>query len=105
MTKEDKRELAAVVNDAIRRAMEDADEKWLSAESLCDQFQCFSPSWLKRFGKHLNPTQAIVYDEDGTPHKTGWVYPMHKIQRMIRENKLVFYDKKKVEYRSSQAPH
>lgn len=101
VTKEDLRMMTFTVNDAINRALEGANEKWITAEALCEQFQCFSPSWLKRFGKHLNPIRAEVYDKNKKHHKTCFVYPMYKIQRLIRENKLVFYEDDKVQYRSS----
>ena len=101
LDKETKREIAAVVFDAVIRALEGAEEKWMTADALCEQFQFLSPSWLKRHGKHLSPTRAIVIDEKGKPHQTGLAYPMHKIQRMIQENRMVFYETAKVQYRSS----
>ena len=99
--KETKREIAAVVFDAVIRAFEGAEEKWMTADALCEQFQFLSPSWLKRHGKHLNPTRAIVIDKKGKTHQTGLAYPMHKIQRMIQENRMVFDETTKVQYRSS----
>ena len=101
LDKETKGEIAAVVFDAVLRTLEGAEEKWMTADALCEQFQFLSPSWLKRHGKHLNPIRATVIDENGKQHQTGLAYPMHKIQRMIQENRMVFHDTAKVQYRSS----
>ena len=91
LDKQTKREIAQVVNDAIQRALEKADDRWITGAELCNQFQCFTPSWLKIYGKYLTRTQIIMVDEDGNEqHSKTWVYPQRKIQRMIAENKLKF---------------
>lgn len=94
LDKKTKMEILSAVRAAVRQTMEDADEKWLTGEELCKQFQCFTASWLKRYGWMLDRTQAIVIDEEGEEHTTGWVYPKHRIQRMIQENRLVLVMKK-----------
>lgn len=94
LDKKTKMEILSAVRAAVRQTMEDADEKWLTGEELCKQFQCFTASWLKRYGWMLDRTQAIVIDEEGEEHTTSWVYPKHRIQRMIQENRLVLVMKK-----------
>lgn len=81
--------IAQVVNDAVRRALEGAEERWLTRKQLMKHFGMFSEDWLKKHGKHLCPASAIVI-EDGVEHTSREAYPMHKINRMIQDNKLVF---------------
>ena len=90
LDKQTKREIAQVVNDAIQRAFEKADERWVSGKELSNQCQMFSPTWLKTNGHLLPRTQAVVIYENGKEHTTGWVYPLRKILRMISENKISF---------------
>lgn len=35
----------------------------------------------------------VMVDEDGVEHKSGWCYLLHRIQRMIVEDKLYFHVK------------
>lgn len=85
-----KMEILSAVRAAVRQTLEDAEEQWITGEELCRQFQCFTPGWLKRYGERLSRTQAVTIDKYGNEHTTGWVYPKHRIQRLIQENKLVF---------------
>jgi len=63
----------------------------LTAAKLSEQIQFFSKSWLEEYG-HLLPREHMMYeDEDGVVHKTSWCYPLHRIQRMIVEDKLYFH--------------
>ena len=81
--------ITQVVNDAVKRALEGAEERWLTRKQLLEQFGMLSEDWVKKHGKHLCPASAIVI-EDGVEHVTREAYPLHKINRMIQENRLVF---------------
>lgn len=83
LTREELNELKAVVRRAVEEEREMYDEVWLTAKELCKQFQMFTADWLKRYGQLLEPKQAVVTDLDGRKHRTSWVYPRNKIQRMI----------------------
>ena len=83
-----KSEIIGTVRKAMTDVLEESQEAWLSGDELCKQFQMFSPSWLKRYGSRLPRTRAVVTDNDGMKHVTGWVYPRNKIQRMVREGKI-----------------
>ena len=83
-----KMEILSAVRAAVRQTLEEADEKWLSGEELCKQFQCFTPGWLKRNGKYLDRTRVVTVGIDGKEQRTGWVYPMHRIGRMLQEDKM-----------------
>ena len=85
-------EIAQVfASESVRYHYEVMNEVWLTAAKLSEQIQFFSKSWLEDYG-HLLPREHMMYeDEDGVVHKTSWCYPLHRIQRMIHENKLYFY--------------
>lgn len=80
MDKQLKLQILAEVRAAITTTLESAEEKWLSAEELCKQFQCFSPGWLEDHGKTLPRTKVA--------HSNRWCYPMHKINRLLNEGKI-----------------
>lgn len=82
-----RRLIVTEVNNAIKNALQGANEKWLSGDQLSQQFSIFTKSWLKSYGHTLPRTQAIVHAQDGE-HKTGWCYPLYKIQRMVQEGEI-----------------
>lgn len=81
-------EIVAEVRRGMREALEVANERWINAEELCNQFQMFSPSWLKTNGHLLPRTRAEVTDANGNTSGTRWAYPQHQIARMIAENTI-----------------
>lgn len=91
LDRETQRMIAEVINESVKMALEGAEERWLTRKQLLEHFGMFSEDWVKKHGKHLFPASAIVI-EDGVEHVTREAYPMHKINRMILDNKLVFDD-------------
>lgn len=88
MRREEMMELKSVIRLAMEESMELYDERWITGEELCKQFQMFSKDWLKRYGHALQRRQAVVTDEQGNRHRTSWVYPQHKIARMIANGEI-----------------
>ena len=83
--------LRAEIVSEVRRAMTDAmemyEERWVSKDELCKQMSCFKKRWLEKYGHVLPREQVVITDEDG-PHRSGWSYPLHRIQRMMRNGDL-----------------
>ena len=79
--------IIAEVKQSMMDALEVANERWLTARELCDQFQMFSPSWLKEYGHLLPRTRAEVSSNEGTKC-SRWAYPQHKIARMIADGTI-----------------
>ena len=77
-------ELRAVMTDVL----ECSKEQWVTADQLSAQISCFSKSWLKDYGRTLPRTRAIVTDANGVAHISAWTYPLHRIQRMLRNNDI-----------------
>ena len=79
--------IAKEVHDVLTAAMETQREQWVTGEQLQKQFAFFTKSWLKSYGHTLPRTQAVVTAADGE-HKTGWCYPLYKIQRMVQSGEI-----------------
>ena len=78
--------IVAEVKQSMMDALEVANERWLTARELCDQFQMFSPGWLKAYGERLPRQRAEV--QDGGVKTSRWAYPQHKIARMIQDGTI-----------------
>lgn len=88
----------------VRYHYEVMNEVWLTATKLSEQIQFFTKSWLQDYG-HLLPRECLKYvDEEGEEHKSGWCYPLHRIQRMIYENNLYFHVESLKEEKKNQTP-
>ena len=48
MRREEMIELKSVIRLAMEESMELYDERWVTGEELCKQFQMFTKDWLKR---------------------------------------------------------
>ena len=81
-------EIINEVKHSMREALEVANERWITGDELSNQFQMFSPSWLKNYGHLLPRTRAEVSDIKGNMTGTRWAYPQHRIARMIAENEI-----------------
>lgn len=83
-----RRAIAFEVKDTLREINEVYQEQWLTGKSLGKQIELFTPSWLKTYGHTLPRTRAEVADPAGNIAKTSWVYPLHKIQRMVQDGQI-----------------
>lgn len=81
-------EIVAEIRKSVAESMEMYDEVWLTGDKLGEKFGMFTKGWLKMYGQSLPRTQAIVSGEDGQQHRSSWVYPVHKIARMIHEGSI-----------------
>lgn len=80
--------IAMEAGKAVREAMEIYDEKWLSAEQLCEHISMFTKDWLKHYGHTIPRDRLEVVDIDGTVRCSRWAYPLHRIQRMLKNQEL-----------------
>ena len=79
-------EIVAEVRKSMTEIMETANERWLTGDELCQQFQMFSPGWLKSYGERL-PRQRAEVSDNGLK-VSRWAYPQHRIARMIQEGSI-----------------
>ena len=80
-------EIVAEVKRSIAEVNEMYQEEWLTKEQLCETFPMFTSSWIKTFGeKSAIPRERIsVQSEDGSGVRSRYMYPKHKINRLITE--------------------
>ena len=84
-----KAEIIATIKTTMKEILEGSDEIWLTADQLMERFQMLSPEWMRHNAKLLPRERAVVVQADGERKATRWAYPMHKINRMIQERKLI----------------
>lgn len=87
-------QIVAEVRAAMQVVMEEAQEKWVTGAELTKQFSFFTPYFLKHYGQMIPREQVRYQDENGNWHPTGYGYPLHKIQRMVREGAFRWVENK-----------
>ena len=80
--------IAEAVKKATIEVQEMYEEKWLTAEQLCEEIPIFNKDWLARNGKKLPRERVCWMDENGTNHNLKFCYPQKRISRMLAEGKL-----------------
>ena len=81
-------QIVAEVKQSMMDALEVANERWLTASELCEQFQMITPSWIKEHGHKLPRAKFTTKGKDGREKSTHYGYPQHKIARMIAEGNI-----------------
>ena len=80
-------EIKALIRQTIWEVLEGADEVYVTPEQLSERISFLPLEWIRRNGELL-PRECAIVMVDGEPKKTNDGYPLHKIQRMIKEGKL-----------------
>ena len=83
-----RKDIAAEVYVAVRETLARMEERWLTADELCQQFGMISKEWLKEYGDTLPRKRFIVETMDGQKHKTRWGYPLHEINAGIADGRF-----------------
>ena len=81
------KQLRAEIVATVRQAMLTYNEKWVTAEVLCEHVSTLTPRWLKDHGQMLNRTRVEWDDEQGH-HAQSWLYPLHEIKEWIQNGKI-----------------
>jgi hypothetical protein len=72
----------------FRQQMTTLNERYVTAETLCQHVEVLTPEWLKRNGSCFNRTRAEWVDDKGEHHATTWVYPLHEIMLMVKDGRI-----------------
>ena len=78
-----RKDIAAEVAVAVKETLAKMEERWLTADELCNHFGMISKEWLKEYGDTLPRQRFVVETLDGQKHKTRWGYPLHEINAGI----------------------
>ena len=79
--------LRAEIVAEVRKAMMEVNEKWVTADVLCEHIGTLTKRWLKDHGQMLDRTRIEWDDADGH-HSQAWLYPLHRIQTWIATGKI-----------------
>ena len=79
--------LRAEILQEVRKAMQEVNEKWVTADVLCEHVGSLTKRWLKDHGQMLDRTRVEWDDVEGH-HTQAWLYPLHRIQEWIATGKI-----------------
>ena len=82
------RQLRAEIVATVRQVMMTYNEKWVTAEVLCEHVGSLTPRFLKDHGQMFNRTRIEWEDKDGEVHTQVWLYPLHEIKDWIATGKI-----------------
>ena len=88
MDKQLRNEITSQVSQVVADAMEVYGERWVSGDTLQQHCEIFTKAWLKAYGSSLPRTQAAVTLKDGSVKHTKWIYPLHRIVKMIENGQI-----------------
>ena len=88
MDRQLRQDIVAEVAVAVRETLARIEERWLTADELCQQFGMISKEWLKEYGETLPRQRFVVETLDGQKHKTRWGYPLHEINAGIADGRF-----------------
>ena len=80
--------LKAEVVATVSQAMRTYNEKWVTAEKLCEHVGTLTPRFLQDHGEMFNRTRAEWIDKKGVLHSQSWLYPLHEILEMVKDGRI-----------------
>ena len=85
--------LRAEIVATVAQAMKTYNEKWVTAEVLCEHVGSLTTRWLKDHGDMFNRTRVEWDEEDENGQmrhvvSREWLYPLHEIQDWIATGKI-----------------
>jgi hypothetical protein len=86
-------QLEAKVLATVWKAMTTINERWVTAEVLCQHVGTLTPRFLKDHGQMFNRTR-VEWDEKDTNGNTRhvvsreWVYPLNEIKQWIQDGRI-----------------
>lgn len=81
------KQLRAEIVATVKQAMLTYNEKWVTAEVLCEHVSTLTPRFMKDHGQMFNRTRVEWDDKDGH-HAQAWLYPLHEIKEWIQNGKI-----------------
>ena len=71
----------------FHQVMKGLNEKYVTAETLCEHVETQTPQWLKHHGSCFNRTRVEWTDKTGH-HTSSWLYPLHEIIHMVQDGRI-----------------
>jgi len=80
--------LEAKILAVVMKAMKSVNERWVTADVLCEHVGTLTPRFLKDHGDMFNRTRVEWTDADGVRHTQAWLYPLYEIKEWIATGKI-----------------
>ena len=78
---------AEIVNE-VRKAMLEINERWVTADVLCEHVGTLTKRFLQDHGDMFNRTRVEWTDKEGIRHPQAWLYPLNEIKMWIATGKI-----------------
>ncbi len=78
---------AEIVNE-VRKAMLEINERWVTADVLCEHVGTLTKRFLQDHGDMFNRTRVEWTDKEGTRHLQAWLYPLNEIKQWIADGRI-----------------
>lgn len=82
--------IMCLVRNGIEKAVtgllakrEEDEERWVTGKTLGSYIETMTDNWLKEYGQTLPRTRAEIENGDGSLTTGHWLYPLHRIERML----------------------
>ena len=87
------KQLRAEVIQTVANAMKTYNEKWVTADVLCEHVGTLTPRWLKDHGQAFNRTRVEWNEKDANGNvrhvvSKDWLYPLNEIKEWIITGKI-----------------
>lgn len=81
--------IIAAVAKVAKQHYEVYEERWVTAEELCQHVGLMSERWLRENGYLLPRTPMGWRDKDGIEHTSKqYMYPLHRILAMVEDGRI-----------------
>ena len=85
--------LRAEIVATVRQAMVTYNEKWVTAEVLCEHVGTLTPRFMKDHGQMFNRTRVEWDEKDANGNvrhvvSKDWLYPLNEIKEWILNGKI-----------------
>ena len=80
--------LRAEVVATVSKAMKTYNEKWVTAEKVCEHVGTLTPRFLQDHGEMFNRTRTEWMDKKGVVHYQSWLYPLNEILEMVADGRI-----------------
>lgn len=85
--------LEAKIVAAVTKAMKSFNEKWVTANTLCEHVETLTPRFLKDHGAMFNRTRVEWDEKDESGNvrhvvSREWLYPLYEIKEMIADGSI-----------------
>jgi hypothetical protein len=80
--------LEAKILACVEKAMRKVNERYVTADVLCEHIGTLTPRFLQDHGDMFPRQQLTWTDRNGVKHKQGWLYPLYEVKDMFLNGEI-----------------